>query len=234
MGDLANEIKAIDSVAQSTSTESVICARPGADASEQTTTLANPMEQALVADMRGILSGDLAAVPGFVGALLGYFEDGMRPGMPTAELSQHLARKASFVLGELHALFHETRTGEQQSQALEGVAPAPPRWFDAMLGACLLTSAWKLPAAVGIIELARRWHIAPSNVASFLVGFFFTLVPMFATAPMTDKTGEKTIAAVALDVALVGGVWYTHASRGVASTCGMYAVSFCAVARSLL
>lgn len=92
-----------------------------APASAMATSDPSPLEKMLVADMRGVLRGNLTVLPRFVGDLLRYFEDGARPGMPPAELSQHLMTKASFVLG---CLFRMPEVTEAHG-GLSG-SPGPP------------------------------------------------------------------------------------------------------------
>lgn len=117
---------------------------------EETTTLASPLESQLHDTLHGLVAGDLAALPVFVPLLFAYFDEGMRPGMGSAELAAHLSRKAGVVLG---TLFKAAAEAEEKKEA---AAPAfQSRALDFAMGACVSTPAWKLGALYAIDTVAR-------------------------------------------------------------------------------
>lgn len=214
---------------------------PAAPAPAPDTTLAHPLERAIVDDMSCIVRGGMHAVPRFVRHLMCYFEDGVRPEMTPAELSHHLADRASFVLT---SLFHlpevaQERTGMPTiveadgpanetadetgpaNETAEGATPAaaPPRWFDALLGVCLLTPAWKLSAASGALQLAHAYRpvwTSRSRVAALAVG-------LLCIQPAPDALG------VVGDVLLLGAALDTHQRRYTWRACAWTAA--CAACR---
>ena len=109
---------------------------------EETTTLASPLETRVHDTLRGLVAGDLAALPVFVPLLFAYFEEDM-PTSGRAELAAHLSRKAAAVLG---TLFAAAREQEQEKQ--EVVMAHRP--LDFAMGACAATPAWKLAALYAV------------------------------------------------------------------------------------
>ena len=117
-------------------------ASPPAVIEEVKTTLASPLETRVHDTLRGLVAGDLAALPVFVPLLFAYFEEDM-PTSGRAELAAHLSRKAAAVLG---TLFAAAREQEQEKQ----VVVMARRPLDFAMGACAATPAWKLAALYAV------------------------------------------------------------------------------------
>jgi hypothetical protein len=116
-------------------------ASPPAVIEEVETTLASPLETRVHDTLRGLVAGDLAALPVFVPLLFAYFEEDMPTSGRRAELAAHLSRKAAAVLGTLFAAAQE-----QEKQ----VVVMTRRPLDFAMGACAATPAWKLAALYAV------------------------------------------------------------------------------------
>ena len=200
------------------------------------TVVAHPIERALVDEMRGIVRGNVAMVPRFVRDLVRYFEDGARPGMPPAEMAQHLTTKAGFVLGALFRLPEVseapaapavlTAADEGDIDTAAPPSPArltttttsspPPRWFDVVVGMCLLTSAWKWSAALGVLQLCG--DVSMHAYAALALLFCARAAP----PTLVGALGDALVLWTALD---------THAKRYATVACA--ASALCAAARTL-
>ena len=179
------------------------------------------MEKKLVAEMRSIVHGDMLAVPRFARDLVVYFDDGLHPRMPPADVAHHLAVRASFVLGSFFRLPEVVEDAKQGAQGAITHTPTAtvPRWWDVGMGMCAMTPAWRLAAASAFAQLSGprdtyiHWALCGALVGMRTYDGTMHNVGQFAT-----------------DAALVFIAMYTHYQQYSFRACALAAV--CCVARS--
>ena len=136
----------------------------------QSGALGQPLETCLVDDMRQILTGDIVALVPFVQHLLYYFEEGARPGMSAHEFTDHLTRKATFVLNELlHLSPSAPVVADASVPAIRAtnVREIPRLWL-VLAGACVTTPAWRFSATLALQEAVNADHLRYPAMALLL------------------------------------------------------------------
>lgn len=173
---------------------------------EETTALASPLEANVHKSLKGLVAGDLAALPLFVPLLFAFFEDGIRPGMGSRELSMHLSKKATFVLG---SLFRMTADAEQKQDETVASRRLFQRSFDFCIGACFCTPAWKVAviyaadAAVELTTMSLVFMMLSFSMSIWQYADPFVYAAVFVARRSKYATVESTLAMCAAVAACV-------------------------------